>query len=320
MFFEKQVINIYKSMMYTRYDDNGTAFYFSSDNFDGLQKEPFPFLSSKGYRLQGYLYYYSGPIPGRIIVFDHGIGGGHRSYMKEIDLLCRHGYSVLAYDHTGCMESGGENTGGMAQALCDLNDCISQIKENPRFAGADISVIGHSWGGFATLNISALHPDISHIVALSGFVSVKECINSFFPGIMKAYRKPIMEIEKNSNPYFSGFNAANSLSESKAKVLLIYSDNDRKCRKSNYDILYAALKDKGNITFRCIHGKGHNPNYTSDAVKYLGRYIRRLIRLTRGKKLVTEKQKSDFCASFDWNRMTAQDKPVWNDIFACLDR
>lgn len=319
MLFEEKIINIYKSMMYTRYDDNGTAFYFSSDDFAGLQKESYPFLSSGGYTLQGYVYHYSDPIPDRIIVFDHGIGGGHRSYMKEIELLCRHGYSVFAYDHTGCMESGGDTTSGMAQSLCDLNDCITSIKENPIFSGVDISVIGHSWGGFSALNISALHSDISHIVVLSGFVSVEECINSFFPGIMKIYRKSIMKIEQATNPYFVNFNAVKSLSMTNAKTLLVYSDNDTKCKKINYDILHTAFKDKENISFLLVKGKGHNPNYTADAVTYLDKYVNTLIKLSRAKKLMTEKQKSEFLSSFDWERMTAQDEFVWDKIFACLD-
>ncbi len=318
MIFEKQVIKMYKGMMYTRYDDTGIAYYFSSDDFAGLKKEAYTFTASAGHTLKGYLYHYDNSAPGRIVVFDHGIGGGHRSYMKEIEMLCRNGYPVFAYDHTGCMESGGENTGGMAQSLCDLNDCITAIKANPCFSGVDISVIGHSWGGFSALNISALHPDISHIVVLSGFVSVQECVNSFFPGILRVYRKAIMEIENSSNPYYVNFNAVKTLCESNAKVLLIYSDNDMKCRKTNFDILNSALNSKDNIRFLLVSGKGHNPNYTSDAVNYLGSYIRELQTLTRQKRLVTPAQKADFIASFDWDRMTAQDESVWQEIFACL--
>lgn len=319
MLFEKKIVNFYKSMMFTRYDDNGTAFYYSSDDFVGLQKMPYSFPSSKGHTLQGYLYSYANPRTGRIIVFDHGIGGGHLSYMKEIELLCRHGYSVFAYDHTGCMESGGSNTGGMAQSLCDLNDCIAEIKKNQRFSGADISVIGHSWGGYSALNISALHHDISHIIVLSGFVSVAECVNSFFPGILKIYSKSIMKIEREANPNFVNFDAVKTLAESNAKTLLIYSDNDTKCKKANYDSLYSALKNKDNIRFLLVKGKGHNPNYTADAVKYLGEYIRELIKLSRGRKLITAEQKADFISSFDWDRMTAQDQSVWKEIFNCLD-
>ena len=78
---------MYRGMAYTRCDDNGTAYYFSADDFAGLHKESYRFKSSKGYNLQGYLYYYDNPVKDRLVVFDHGLGGGHRSYMKEIEKL-----------------------------------------------------------------------------------------------------------------------------------------------------------------------------------------------------------------------------------------
>ena len=37
MIFEKQVVNLYRGMSYTRCDDNGTAYYFSAEDFQGLQ-------------------------------------------------------------------------------------------------------------------------------------------------------------------------------------------------------------------------------------------------------------------------------------------
>lgn len=92
MIFEKQVVNMYKGMMYARCDDTETVFYFSAEDFDGLHKESYPFKASAGHTLQGYIYHYDNPIEKRIVVFDHGMGGGHRAYMKEIEKLCRHGY------------------------------------------------------------------------------------------------------------------------------------------------------------------------------------------------------------------------------------
>ena len=307
-------------MMYTRCDDNGTAYYFSADDFPGLHKEAYKFKSSKGHSLQGYLYHYDSPTAGRLVVFDHGFGGGHRSYMKEIETLCRHGYLVFAYDHTGCMESEGETPNGLAQSLCDLNDCLNALKNDANYADLDISVIGHSWGGFSTLNIAALHPEISHIVVLSGFVSVEALVNSNFGGILKGYRKAVMEVEKQANPDFAGYNAAESLSKTNAKALLIYSDNDKMCTKTaQYDVLKAALEGRDNIKLILVPNKGHNPNYTEDAVKYLGEYVTAKSKLTKKKKLETDEQKSALVASYDWNRMTVQDEAVWNVIFECLD-
>lgn len=320
MIFEKQVVNIYKGMAYTRCDDNGTAFYFTAKDFNGLNCEEYTFKSSKGHHLAGYLYSYENPIEKRIVVFDHGFGGGHTAYMKEIEMLCRHGYLVFAYDHTGCMKSGGETPNGMAQSLCDLNDCIYTLKADKRFEKYDFSVMGHSWGGFSTLNISALHPDISHVVVLSGFVSVNILVDAFFAGLLKPYRKSIMKLEKSSNPEFIRYNAIETLSNTKAKVLLIYSDNDALCKKTvHYDMLKNALGGKENIEFVLENGKGHNPNYTVDAVAHLVEYINAKNKLTKQKKLVTDEQKKEFLASFDWNRMTKQDERVWQKIFDCLD-
>ena len=305
-------------MMYTRCDDTKTVFYFSASDFPGLHAEPYPFKSSEGHTLKGYVYSYDNPIPGRLIVFDHGFGGGHRAYMKEIEKLCKHGYTVFAYDHTGCMESEGATPGGMAHSLCDLDDCIKAIKADNRFEGVSISVMGHSWGAFSTLNISALHPEITHIVAMCGFVSVEDMVNATFSGLLKGYRKAIMALETESNPAFVKYNAVETLSHSKTKALLIYSEDDPMCKKVHYDILEKGLKDKENVTLMLCNNKGHNPNYTDDAVKILGEFGKARAKLARNKKATAE-DKAIFVASYDWDAMTVQDEAIWQKIFEHLD-
>lgn len=317
MIFEKQVVNIFRRMMFSRCDDTKTAFYFSAEDFPGLQKEPYSFRASAGHVLQGYLYQYANAATDRLLVFDHGFGGGHRAYMKEIEMLCRQGYCVFAYDHTGCMESGGASPNGFSQSLCDLNDCICAIKSDARFAGRRLSVMGHSWGAFSTMNIPALHPEISHIVAMCGFVSPQEIIATFLAGPLKGYRKAIERLEKENNPQFSQFNAVESLSESDVKALLIYSENDQLCRRVHYDKLKAALEKKENIRFLFVQNKGHNPNYTKEAVQYLNVFSKQRNAITRNKK-ATDADKEKFVASFDWNKMTEQDPAVWDVIFRHL--
>lgn len=319
MLFEKQILSAYKGMMHTRCDDTETVYYFSADDFEGLHSEAYSFKASAGHTLKGYIYSYDNAKEGRLVIFDHGFGGGHRAYMKEIEMLCRHGYKVFSYDHTGCMESGGESPNGMAQSLSDLNDCLCAIKADERFCGLDISVMGHSWGGFSTLNISALHSEISHIVVLSGFVAVEELVNSFFDGIMKGYRKVIMQLERDSNPTLASFNAVDSLKDSSVKALLIYSDDDQLVKRNHYDILKAGLSEKANINFMLVSGKGHNPNYTPDAVKLLGEFGAARTKLLKNKK-ATKEYKERFVSSFDWNEMTAQDDAVWGAILEHLDK
>ena len=318
MIFEKQVVNGYKGMMHTRYDNVELSFYFSHKDFEGFEREAYAFKSSMGHTLQGYLYYYKDFIEDRLIVFDHGLGNGHRAYMKEIEKLCAHGYRVFTYDHTGCMESGGASTNGMAQSLCDLNDCLATIKADERFEGLDISVVGHSWGAFSTLNIAALHPDVSHIVAMSGFVSVDEMMKTFFAGPLKGYRKPILELERSANPKFYTYNAVQTLKNFNVKALLIYSADDQLCRRTHYDILKEALKERENVRFILVQNKGHNPNYTENAVKLLEKFKKDRAKFAK-KKNTTKDEKQQFLKSFEWHKMTEQDEAVWQEIFAHLD-
>ncbi len=319
MIFEKKVIKIYSSMMLNRCDNNGNVFYFSNEDFPGLEKKPYSFKSSKGHNLQGYFYSYPDAKQNRLIIFEHGMGGGHRSYMREIEKLCFNGYLVFAYDHTGCMESGGETTGGLSQSLCDLNDLLNTLKNDERFKNYDISVIGHSWGGFSSMNISALHPHISHVVVISGFVSVTEMINSFFRGPLKLYRKSIMNIEQKSNPRFVNSDGVDVLKNTKSKVLLVYSDNDSLCKKEvHFDKLKDGLSDKENVTFLLETGKGHNPNFTESAVKYKDEFFAILTKKMKKKELETTEEKEKFKKSFDWHKMTEQDEKVWKEILEFL--
>ena len=319
MIFEKQVVNLYKGMMHTRCDDTETVFYFSCENFEGLKKEPYSFKASAGHTLNGYFYNYDGYDPNRLIVFDHGFGGGHRAYMKEIEKLCKHGYRVFSYDHTGCMDSEGETPNGLGQSLCDLNDCITALKAEPSLADCELSVMGHSWGAYSTLNISALHPEIKKIVAMCGFVSVDEMIGTFFSGPLKGYRDAVLALEKRSNPVFANFNSVESLTISKAKALLIYSEDDQLCKRKHYDILKKALSARPDTKFIFVKGKSHNPNYTEEAVKYLNEFGSARAKLARNKKATAE-DKARFVASYDWEKMTEQDEALWQEIFEHLDK
>ena len=96
--FSKQIEKIYRSKMYNRCDDVGVAHYFSAEDFPGLRSQGFSFPANAGHTLQGWFYSYDKAIPGRLVVFDHGMGGGHRSYMREIERLARAGYALSPCD------------------------------------------------------------------------------------------------------------------------------------------------------------------------------------------------------------------------------
>ena len=320
MIFQKQVEQLYRSNLYIRNDNPSGIFYFSPEDFPGLQAHAFAFTAKAGHTLNGYFYHYGNPIPGRLLVFDHGMGNGHRAYMREIEKLAKAGFLVFSYDHTGCMASGGANTNGFAQSLSDLDACLRALKALPELHGRSISVMGHSWGGFSTMNITALHPDITHVVSMSGFISVKQIVDQNISGILKGYREGLYAIERQANPDYVDYNAVESLKDTSAKVLLIYSSDDKIVnRQMHYDPLVSALSGKDNIRFLLVDRKNHNPSYTADAVAYKDRFWAEFSKQEKKKLLKTPEQQQAFMAGYDWWRMTEQDDTVWNVIIEWLN-
>ena len=311
---------IFRNMVYTRADDNGCVVYFTAEDFPGLHCEEYVFPSSLGHSLAGNFYYYDGYNESRLIIFEHGMGSGHTGYMTEIERLCRAGYRVFTYDHTGCMKSGGDSTNGFAQSLRDLDDAIKALKKDEKYASLPISVIGHSWGGFSTMNISALHPDIEKAVAMSGFISVSHILKGFFKGILSPFYKKILALEERSNPDYIKHNALDTLKSTKTQMLIIHSDDDKTVSaKNNFDLLEKELSGKENIRFLRLTGKNHNPNYTADAVKYKDKFFAEYQKALRKKALISEADKKAFKEKYDWKRMTAQDEKVWEEILQFLE-
>ena len=319
MIFEKQILNIYRKNLFIRNDNADGIFYFSPEDFPGLEAHPWSFKARAGHDLKGFFYHYPDPIPGRLLVFDHGMGNGHRAYMREIEQLAKAGFLVFSYDHTGCMASGGENCNGFAQSLSDLDACMEALKAEKALEGYSFSVMGHSWGGFSTMNIAALHPEIRHVVSMSGFVSVKRIVEQTFAGPLKPYRKAIMALEREANEKYVDHDAVESLKGTDAKVLLIYSADDPVVKMvSHYDPLVLGLQGKENIRFHLEQGKAHNPSYTAEAVKYKDGFFKALQKLQKRGSKVSAGERKAFMESYDWLRMTTQDEKVWDLIVSHL--
>jgi pimeloyl-ACP methyl ester carboxylesterase len=182
------------------------------------------------------------------------------------------------------------------------------------------AVVGHSWGAYACQNISAFHHDLTHIVAMSGFVSVEAIVTQNFSGILKPFRKMILALEQNANPDYVHCHAADSLKQTDAKILILHSADDPLVKQMyHFDIMRIVLEDKENIRFLLVNGKKHNPNYTLDAVKYKDSFFEIHSQKKKKHELETEDEQNTFRKSFDWKRMTAQDKFIWKEIFDTLD-
>ena len=317
MIFEKKILELYSSILLRRMDNEQGVFYFSPEDFPGLQAHSYDFTAGAGHALCGYFYHYDNPIPGKLVIFDHGMGNGHRSYLREIEMLCRGGYLVYSYDHTGCMRSGGSNVGGFAQSLHDLDDCITALKREPALQGRSMAVMGHSWGGFSTMNIAKYHPELTHVVSMSGFTCVEQMLRQELRGILKPYIPAVLELERKNNPGYADSCAVACLKKTDAKVLLIYSGDDKTVRrKMHYDPLYQALSGRENIRFLLLKDKNHNPTYTPEAVVYKNAFWDTLQKKWKKGLLATKEAQAAFMARYDFLRMTCQDEKLWQIIYA----
>ena len=313
-----QIEHIYRTNLVHRYDDDGILRYFSASDFSGLTSQDFSFPSREGNMLAGHLYAYPGASYEKLVVFCHGLGGGHRSYMREIETLARHGYRVAAYDNTGCFASEGEDIRGLTQSLSDLDSFLNYAREKGLLP-ADVTVIGHSWGGYAAGNIRHLHPEIRKIVVLAGFSSVKRMLKLYFSGVKRLFMGACARFERRQNPALYPLSAETALDDPAVRALIIQSDDDGMVDyRRSFLFLKERVKHTG-VKFLSLHARGHNPNYTEDAAAYMTEVLGGLQKGVREKRLNTPDEKRAYLKDADWYRMTEQDPAVWDEIFALID-
>lgn len=320
------VEKVYKYAVFSRHDADEAVYYFTASDFPGLKEDKYHFKNQLGDKLSGAFYYYDGYNPDRLVIFDHGMGMGHYAYMKEIEMLCRGGYRVFSYDHTGCTLSEGEGIRGLCGSLADLDACITSLKADGVLDDIEYSVVGHSWGGFSAMNIIDIHKDIHSMVAISGFISLKEMQKQTMRGLLCQFRGIVYRYEKKQNGKYADASAIEALSKTKIPSLIIHSlDDDTVSAKRHFQKLKSAIEkipkeDRPPVTFISMNGKVHNPNYTEDAVKYKNKFVIDYTKSKKKKRLETKEQKDAFRSSFDWERMTAQDPAFWQIVYKHLDK
>ena len=306
---------LYKKLVVRRYDPDGVIKYFTYEDFPGMTAEPVAFSTPQGVELKGNIYAYPDADADSLVVFAHGIGGGHRSYLREIELLCNEGYRVVGFDNAGCFASGGKNIRGLTESVNDLNACLNYLRSQPRFAETRVSLVGHSWGGYAVGNVLNLRDDIHAVVVISGFVSTPEFVRLFLKGKHGLVRRGICRFERRANPDIYPLCSADALEKTSAKALVIHSRDDAMVPIAcGLDFVRDRVKNP-NVRYLELEGKYHNPNYSDDAVRYMRECFGAYEAQLREKRLKTDDEKRAFTAGWDYLRMTAQDEGVWKEIF-----
>lgn len=170
----------------TRCDGDPSLRYFTHEDFDGMRAQPVSFPSDRGQLLRGAVYTCGrDETPVGLVVFAHGMGGGHLSYMTEIHTFAAAGFAVLAYDNTGTCASDGKKLVGFYQAVRDLRYALAFVRGRQDLSRLPVVLAGHSWGGYAVCQSLAYAGEaVSGVVALSAPESVSRTICDMMSGAL----------------------------------------------------------------------------------------------------------------------------------------
>lgn len=232
------------------------------DDFDNLKYQKYTFPSDKGQLLTGYLYHSDGEQRG-IIVFAHGFGGGHNSYLDCIHYFAKNGYYVFAYDATGNDESEGNGVGGFPQGAIDLNYAISFVQNKDEFPDLPIALFGHSWGGYGVCSVLTYHPEVKAVISSCGCNRSSDLFESggrSEAGNVIYAMMPFVKIHEwikygkyATNTAIDGFEA------SKAAVMIAHSlDDDVILPQYGYNQYYARYQNNPRFSFLLFDDKGHS--------------------------------------------------------------
>ena len=248
-------------------------------DFDGLERTRYEFASDKGQKLTGWLYKVedtdtanADAFPRGIIVFAHGFGAGHNSYMDCADYFARNGYLVFAYDATGNDESEGESLGGIPQGVVDLDHAISFVEESGNFPDLPIALFGHSWGGYSACAVLTYHPEVKAVIECCGCNSSadmfeaggKDQAGSFIYAML-----PFVKIhERIKYGKYASNTAMDGFAASDAAVMIVHSADDGVIPiEYGLDLYYEKYRDDPRFTFLRFEDKGHSYIFNNNSYK-----------------------------------------------------
>ena len=296
------VLNIYNKKFNKR---------FTPLNIDSYTKEEFNLktkrieINHKGKYIRGYLYFYGNYDKNKIIVFAHGMDSSKESYIQEIQYLAKSGYLVLGFDYFGTNESDGVLK-GFSNSLYSLDIVINYIKNDDELKNMEIYVIGHSWGGYATLNITKFHNDIKKIIALAPAISFNMMLKDDKLKMNLLLRLIVLLIEKIKFGKYYINNTIKNIDKYNGKIMVIQSEDDP-IVSFNSSLNYIKNNTKKESEYGVVNDRCHNPDYKIEAVKKLMKFYDDFSKCKK-------EELNDLFAKCDFRAMGELDSMIMNYI------
>ena len=224
-------------------------------------------VNYKGNVIRGYFYSKGEYDKNKIVLFAHGMDSSKESYIQEIAYLAENGFLVVGFDYFGTNESDGKLM-GFGNSLKSLDLVIRYLKSTDEYKDKDLYVVGHSWGGYATLNIVKYHKDIKGIVALAPAVSLYKIFRGSYLKQNVLVTLLIWLVECVKLGKYSLCDGAKSLKNYNGKVMVIQSKNDSMVSfDSSLEYIRRNIGDKAE--YIVMEDRFHNPDYKKEAVDKL---------------------------------------------------
>lgn len=305
-----------------RQEGNPLLRYFTAADFENLHAESVEFQGSRGQTLRGNLYSDSTRTDYKaLLIFVHGMGGGHLSYTTEIDYFAKRGFLVLSYDQTGTMASDGQALFGMPQGIYDLKSALEFAKQSDLIKNLPVLLAGHSWGGYVVSRILYFHPDVKGVAAFSAPEDVPEllCAQARVQTQHSiAFLKPFLRLYECLK---FGSVAAKRTSEiiaaSNTPIFLLHGAADTVVPLSNAAANSERLRAKTNVQIKIYPEKQHNVYSSLQAEQYIAEAFQKLGVLSENKENTDELQ--SYAASLDFRKMCAEDSEVMEAVAAFLE-
>ncbi|MBO4283538.1 MAG: alpha/beta hydrolase [Clostridia bacterium] len=296
----------YRKKLLCRYDKDGFTPYLSVSDFPGLSCEEGTFQNSIGATVAYFRYRYENYDPAKLVVFCHGLGPGHTAYIAEIEYLCKNGLQVMTLDYTGCDRSGGDGMLSVNRPTRDVLELLDFVKPTE-----ELSVVGHSLGGYTALNVIRMNERIKRGVIISGFLYSRKMLGHFIKSRFVNYL--VERTERKTDPAIARADNGAYLKQTTDRLLFIASRDDPMVP---FSIGAGLAQTLGNdrLSFLIEENKKHNPTYTPDALAFMqnsfGEYARRI----KDGTLKTDEEKRAFFSDKPAAKMTTQDPRVMDEV------
>ena len=300
------IAKVYIKRFVCRYDKEVGVPYHSYLDFKGLKQESFTFNNSKGIEIHCFYYYYDNYQKDKMVVFCHGMGPGHVSYLADIDALARRGYKVLTLDYRGCGESKGPYLGSLNAPTRDVMDLLDYVKLDQQ-----IILVGHSLGGFTALKVASLHKEITKVVVLAPIVTTRPMV--FNASKSKFITHFILKYERKVEKEYDSIDLPKYLGNTTDNILFIQSVDDPMVP---YETSLKVAEETNNPHIQIIklNNRKHNPNYTEAAVNYMNEIFGAYNRLAKYKKIASDEERIAYFKDVSLDRLTEQDEDLFDKI------